>query len=122
MSLVAKLATCIIAAGATSCGLLVIRQHRIETAYEMSRIHHDLVNREQQTWSLRVKVHERVGQDRVATFARSLEEQLGARLVPIYLDPTLIGPIESDPGDAWLASGPAEGLHSAAQAAALLNP
>ena len=86
MGIVPKVAACVLLAGATSCGLLVIRQQRIEAAYEMSVMHRHLLRHEERSWRLRVAIHERLRQDRVAALAGALERETGERLVPLLLD------------------------------------
>ncbi|MCL4196239.1 MAG: hypothetical protein KJZ69_01990 [Phycisphaerales bacterium] len=85
MAIVPKVAVCVLIAGATSCGLLVIRQQRIEAAYQMSVTHRRLLQHEERSWRLRVAIHERLRQDRVAALASALERETGERLVPLLL-------------------------------------
>jgi len=86
MGIVPKLAACVLIAGGTSCGLLVIRQQRIEAAYQMSLTHRRLLQHEERSWRLRVAIHERLRQDRVAALASALERETGERLVPLLLN------------------------------------
>jgi hypothetical protein len=86
MAIVAKLALCVVIAGGTSCGLLVIRQHRIDAANQMSMTHRRLLKHEERTWKLRVAIHERLRQDRVAALAEALERETGETLVPLLLE------------------------------------
>lgn len=86
MAIVAKLAACVVIAGGTSCGLLVIRQHRIDAANQMSITHRRLLAHEQRSWKLRVAIHERLRQDRVAALAAALESETGESLVPLLLE------------------------------------
>ncbi len=86
MAIVAKLAVCVVIAGGTSCGLLVIRQHRIDAANQMSQTHRRLLKHEERSWKLRVAIHERLRQDRVAALASALETETGEKLVPLLLE------------------------------------
>lgn len=85
MGIVTKLAACVLVAGATSCGLLVIRQQRIEAAYQMSLAHRRLLQHDERSKRLRVAIHERLRQDRVAALADALQRETGERLVPLLL-------------------------------------
>jgi len=86
MAILGKLAACVIIAGGTSCGLLVIRQHRIDAASQMSLTHRRLLEHEERSWKLRVAIHERLRQDRVAALAAALERETNETLVPLLLD------------------------------------
>jgi len=52
----AKLLLIILVMGATACGLLVNRQHRIEAAHETVALHQQLLDQEQRLWKLRCEV------------------------------------------------------------------
>jgi len=86
MAILGKLAACVIIAGGTSCGLLVIRQHRIDAASAMSLTHRRLLQHEERSWKLRVAIHERLRQDRVAALAAALERETNDPLGPLLLD------------------------------------
>ena len=68
----AKLLLLILFAGATAASLLVIRHERIETAYEMSRVHRQAMERQRTLWSLRWTIAERTGPEETR---RLMEEQ-----------------------------------------------
>lgn len=110
MGIVPKLAACVLIAGGTSCGLLVIRQQRIEAAYQMSLAHRRLLQHEERSRRLRVAIHERLRQDRVAALAVALERETGERLIPLLLNESYIVETSAPmaPGDR-LAPGAAEG-------------
>jgi hypothetical protein len=55
----AKLLLIILVMGATACGLLVNRQHRIETAHETVALHKQLLGQQQRIWKLRCEVSRR---------------------------------------------------------------
>lgn len=86
MAILGKLAACVVIAGGTSCGLLVIRQHRIDAASAMSQMHRRLLQHEERSWKLRVAIHERLRQDHVAALAAALERETHDPLVPLLLD------------------------------------
>jgi hypothetical protein len=54
-----KLLLVILTAGATGVALLVLRQHRIDAAHEMSIIHQRVIAHERALWRLRTEVAER---------------------------------------------------------------
>ena len=98
MAILGKLAVCVIIAGGTSCGLLVIRQHRIDAASEMSLMHRRLLQHEERSWKLRVAIHERLRQDRVAALAAALERETNEKLVPLLLDECRLVELEAAEG------------------------
>lgn len=85
-----KLVALILIAGATACGLLVIRQHRIDAAHQMSAIHQRLLQHEQRLWKLRVAIHERLRQDQVALMAENLAAEQDVALSPILLEECIV--------------------------------
>ena len=89
-----------IIAGGTSCGLLVIRQHRIDAANQMSLTHRRLLQHEERSWKLRVAIHERLRQDRVAALAAALERETDEKLVPLLLDECHLVELQSASGAA----------------------
>jgi hypothetical protein len=83
----AKLAFVVLGAGATAAGLLVLRQQRIETSHEMSRVHGQIMTHERALWHLRSEIAGACGPEAV----RERLEDLGGEWVPIAL--------ETDPED-----------------------
>lgn len=59
----AKLVFLILAFGAIACGLLVVRQQRIDLAHDMSRTHQRLVEHEQTEWHYRSDIATRTRPD-----------------------------------------------------------
>ena len=83
----AKLLFIIVAVGATSCALLVIRQQRIDTFHEMSLIHQRLLGHERTLWELRSDIAERCRPSQV----RLVMNQMGGTWVPIPAGPVRQG-------------------------------
>ena len=55
----AKLLFIIVAVGAVACGLLVIRQQRIDTFHEITQTHKRLSEHERTLWEMRAEIAER---------------------------------------------------------------
>jgi hypothetical protein len=71
----AKLLFIIIAAGAVSCALLVIRQQRIDTFHEMTRVHGRLLEHERTLWQMRAEIAERCRPSQVRLAMKGLENE-----------------------------------------------
>jgi len=78
----AKLAFVVLGAGATAAGLLVLRQQRIETSHEMSRMHSQIMRHERVLWHLRSEVAGACGPEAV----RERLREIGGEWVPIALE------------------------------------
>ena len=79
----AKMLLIITVVGATACALLVIRQQRIDTFHEISRIHHRLLIHERTLWELRGEIAQRCRPSQV----RLVMNQVGGEWVPIPARP-----------------------------------
>ncbi|MFG0330806.1 MAG: hypothetical protein ACF8PN_13030 [Phycisphaerales bacterium] len=88
-SLAAKFVALILTAGSTACGLLVIRQGRIDAAHDMARLHNRILDHEQALWAIRLQVHESVRSDRVVELVRRFEAESGVPMVPFRLEACL---------------------------------
>lgn len=80
----AKLLFIITVVAATACWLLVIRQQRIDTFHEMSRIHERLLDQERTLWELRSQIAERCRPSQV----RLAMTQIGGEWTPLPALPT----------------------------------
>jgi uncharacterized protein HemX len=79
----AKLLLIIIVMGAASCGLLVNRQQRLETAHETAALHRQLNDRQQEIWRLRCEVSRRGAPHQVhLALAR-----IGGSWAPMVMEP-----------------------------------
>ena len=85
----AKLITTILAGASVAGGLLVIRQHRLDTAHDMSRSHLRLVQHEQALWRLKTLISQRLSNDNVQIMAARYSERTGVELVPFMLEDCL---------------------------------
>jgi len=84
-----KIAISILWIGATAVGLLVIRQHRIDTAHEMADIHRRLQTHDQTIWHLRVRILEQLDSMHINEMAQRFENEQGVQLVTLWYDPCL---------------------------------
>lgn len=105
----AKLMLIITAVGATACALLVIRQQRIDTFHEMSRIHQRLLGHERTLWELRAGIAERCRPAQVRLSVNQVGgewESIPARPVPQRPDLGLVrqAPAEGNPSVVQVAS------------------
>jgi hypothetical protein len=71
----AKLLFVIVAVGAVSCALLVIRQQRIDTFHEMTRVHGRLLEHERTLWQMRADIAERCRPSQVRLAIKQLEHE-----------------------------------------------
>lgn len=81
-----KLLLIILVAGATAGALLVNRQHRIDTAHEISSLHQRLLSQEQTLWRLKSDLAERTRPEQI----RRAKETLNASWVSIPSKPHTI--------------------------------
>lgn len=81
-----KLVALILVAGATACGLLVIRQGRIDAAYDMSQLHRRMTVHEQSLWRMRTRVHELVRSDRVLRLVTAYQHEMNVEMTPIRIE------------------------------------
>jgi hypothetical protein len=79
----AKMLLIIITLGALAATLLVIRQHRIDAAHEMSRIHGRLLEAERRLWDAR----ERVASECTPEDIRLALSQVDGPWVPLEFSP-----------------------------------
>jgi hypothetical protein len=79
----AKLLLIIGVLGATACGLVVIRQQRIETAHETAALHQELVEQRQALWQLRCEV---AGSCRPQRLELAVS-RLGGSWAPVVIEP-----------------------------------
>ncbi len=79
----AKLLVIIMVVGATACALLVMRQQRIDTFHEISRIHQRLSAHERTLWEMRMEIAERCRPSQV----RLVMNQMNINWVPIPAGP-----------------------------------
>jgi len=69
------LKTCflVLALGATACGLLVVRQQRIQAVYELASVSRRIDKLERTRWDLRIAIARATTPQRVETLAARLE-------------------------------------------------
>lgn len=84
--MLAKLIIIVITIGATACGVLVIRQERIDVAHDMAQIHRRIQEKDQQLWDLRVQIHNRLNNESIRSMIERFEAQQGGPLVPLNFD------------------------------------
>ncbi|MCP3904032.1 MAG: hypothetical protein GY715_10400 [Planctomycetes bacterium] len=70
-----KLVFLVLAAGATAAALLVLRQQRIETSHEMSRLHNQIMRHERVLWHLRGEIATACGPEAVRLRLTDLDAQ-----------------------------------------------
>ena len=87
--MLAKLIVIVVTIGATACGVLVIRQQRIDVAHDMARVHRRIHEKEMQLWDLRVQIHNRLNSDTIRLMIERYEQHHGEPLVPLRFDPGL---------------------------------
>ncbi len=100
-----KLLILVLALALAGAMLLVMRQHRVESAYRMSTLHRELLRQEQALWDARRAVAEAVRPDAI----RALLAETNQAWTPLTLDTdrllhaaTLAPPPPPD-ADAWIA-------------------
>lgn len=74
-----KLLLIIVVAGAAAAALLVNRQHRIDTAHEISTIHQRMLSQEQTLWRMRAEIARQVRPEQV----RQQMKRVGGQWVAI---------------------------------------
>lgn len=82
----AKLLAILLSTAATACGLLVMRQQRIDIAHDMARTQRRIVQQNQMIWKMRVRVHEQVTHESVLAMIARYEAETGTRLKPLLID------------------------------------
>lgn len=80
----AKLLLIILAAGAIAAALLVNRQHRIDTAHEITSLHQRLTAKEQTLWKLEAEIARRLRPEEI----RRELERIGGDWVALPAPPT----------------------------------
>ncbi len=70
-----KLLLIILCVGAIAMALLVNRQHRIDTAHEISLLHQRLLDHERTLWKLQTEIAQRVQPTQVRQAIESLEAE-----------------------------------------------
>lgn len=91
----AKLLAILLSTAATACGLLVMRQQRIDIAHNMARTQRRIVQHNQMIWKMRVRVHEQVTHDSVLDMIARYEAETGTSLKPLLIDEC----VRLDPAD-----------------------
>lgn len=79
-----KLLLIILAAGAIAAALLVNRQHRIDTAHEITGLHQRLTGQEQTLWKLETEIAHRLRPEEI----RRELERMGGEWVALPAPPT----------------------------------
>ncbi len=102
-----KLLLIILAAGVMAASLLVIRQHRFDTAHRISRTHQQMNEHERALWKMQSEIARRCSPDEIRTMIERLPDQW--KPIP---DPTMLAPAPGN-GDG-LEIGATDGFGAAA--------
>lgn len=102
------LKTCflILALGATACGLLVVRQQRIQTVHELASVSRRIDELERTRWDLRIAIARATTPQRVETLAARFEPQPTALAHLSRPNPSEAGLGASHPGVRSVAMQP----------------
>lgn len=102
------LKTCflILALGATACGLLVVRQQRIQTVHELASVSRRIDDLERTRWDLRIAIARATTPQRVETLAARFEPQPTALAHLNRPGPAETGPGSPHPGVRSVAMQP----------------
>jgi len=97
-----KLAFLIICVGATGCGLLALRQQRLESVNELARVQRQLVSMDQDLYRARVQIAAAITPSRVTDLAITLGplRPIGVDPVQPWLEDPSMSPSRLTAGDA----------------------
>jgi hypothetical protein len=75
--MLAKLGVLVVGVGVIACGLLGIRQARIQAAHEMADVQRRIARHDRELWQLRAEISRRVTPDKAEEMGRKLGPLVG---------------------------------------------
>jgi len=101
--MVGKIVAILVSGAVLACGLLVMRQERIDLAHDIAVSHWRTIEHEQSIWRMRVVVHERLASEEIARLTERYAARRGLAMKPLHLppdpEPVLIHPVPDPDAD-----------------------